>query len=61
MPPAIVGYASTRELHAEAILFWDDQEANVAAARERGWRAELYGGVAEFETALERLRPWLVS
>ena len=40
----------------ESILFWDDQEANVAAARERGWVAERYTGPGDFEAALERHR-----
>lgn len=40
----------------EAILFWDDQEANVEAARERGWQAGHYTGHAGFAADLERYR-----
>lgn len=36
----------------EAILFWDDQEANVAAARECGWSAELYVDSGGFDATL---------
>jgi putative hydrolase of the HAD superfamily len=41
----------------EDILFWDDQPENVAAARERGWSAELYTGAEGFEAELARYRP----
>jgi len=49
-------YAVERRLgeRGEAILFWDDQEANVLAARERGWLAERYTDRAAFDAALTR-------
>jgi putative hydrolase of the HAD superfamily len=39
----------------ESILFWDDSERNVEAARERGWWAELY---LDFERFLEKLEEY---
>jgi putative hydrolase of the HAD superfamily len=33
----------------ESILFWDDLEINVIAARENGWNAEIYTEFDEFE------------
>lgn len=40
--PAIYGrFAQAAGLPADALLFFDDREANVAAARLSGWRAEL--------------------
>ena len=39
-------------LTGESILFWDDSACNVAAARERGWHAEMYTSFEEFEEKL---------
>ena len=37
-----------------AILFWDDSEENVEAARQYGWRAEVYTGFHEFERGIKK-------
>ena len=42
-------------LQASSLLFWDDAEANVQAARQRGWQAELY---TTYEAFAERMRPY---
>lgn len=34
------------------ILFWDDDRANVEAARQAGWQAEVYDGVESFRRRL---------
>lgn len=34
------------------LLFFDDQERNVQAARERGWQAHVWTGIETFEKAL---------
>lgn len=34
------------------LLFFDDQERNVLAARERGWNAHIWTGLATLEEAL---------
>jgi putative hydrolase of the HAD superfamily len=39
----------------EAILFWDDLEINVQAAREFGWNAGTYTEFDEFERAMNEL------
>lgn len=36
-------------LEKEAILFWDDSQTNIEAARECGWNAERYINFDEFE------------
>jgi putative hydrolase of the HAD superfamily len=38
----------------ESILFWDDLEINVLAAREHGWHAEIYTSFDEFEKIMTR-------
>jgi len=35
------------------IIFWDDNEANVEAARASGWLAHLYTGVQDFQQVME--------
>lgn len=37
------------------LLFWDDAEANVQAASQRGWQAELY---TTYEAFAEKMRPY---
>jgi putative hydrolase of the HAD superfamily len=46
---------SALRLSGSQILFWDDSEKNVAAAREIGWYAETYKGFADFEARMARL------
>lgn len=41
------------KLEKQAILFWDDAEANVKAAREMGWHAERYTDFAAFEQIMQ--------
>jgi putative hydrolase of the HAD superfamily len=38
----------------EAILFWDDLEINVIAARENGWNAEIYSDFDKFEKTMNK-------
>lgn len=38
---------------ASQILFWDDSEGNVLAARTLGWQAEVYTGLEDFERKIE--------
>jgi putative hydrolase of the HAD superfamily len=38
----------------ESILFWDDLEVNVIAARENGWKAEIYTAFSEFEKIMNK-------
>jgi putative hydrolase of the HAD superfamily len=45
------------QLPGESILFWDDRQQNVNAARAQGWKAELY---TDYENFLETL-PLYVS
>ena len=42
------------DLEKESILFWDDFEKNVKAAREVGWNAELYTEFGEFEKTMHK-------
>jgi len=42
-------------LDGERILFWDDSERNVAAARDVGWNAEVYRGFDDFRSRLSVL------
>ncbi len=42
------------ELPASNILLWDDNSANVAAALEAGWQAELYTTLEQFEFQLRQ-------
>ena len=42
------------ELSASSILLWDDSPANVAAALEAGWQAELYTTLEQFELQLRQ-------
>ena len=42
------------DLEKEAILFWDDLELNVRAAREHGWNAERYTEFDEFEKTMRK-------
>ena len=42
-------------MEKEAILFWDDLEINVTAARENGWNAEIYTEFDEFEKTMNKL------
>ena len=42
------------ELPASSILLWDDSPANVAAALETNWQAELYTTFDQFERQLTR-------
>lgn len=44
-------------LEKEAILLWDDLEINVMAAREFGWKAELYTGFSDFEKTMQLYLP----
>jgi 2-haloacid dehalogenase len=54
--PAIFAIAERRFGHASGeIFFTDDNPANVAAARDRGWHAHLFGGAAGLEAELVRL------
>ena len=39
-------------LEKGSILFWDDLEINVIAARENGWNAEIYTAFDEFEKTM---------
>lgn len=41
----------------EAILFWDDSLANVMAARQMGWQAELYTDFAAYQERMRTLLP----
>jgi putative hydrolase of the HAD superfamily len=41
-------------LQGAVILFFDDSPANVAAARQCGWQAEVYTTFEEFERSLEK-------
>jgi putative hydrolase of the HAD superfamily len=45
-----------KALHVEkeSILFWDDLELNVLAARESGWNAEIYTEYDEFEKIMTK-------
>jgi putative hydrolase of the HAD superfamily len=42
------------DLHADALLLWDDSADNVHTARSRGWYAELYVTFDGFQEAMER-------
>ena len=42
------------DLEKKSILFWDDFEKNVRAAREIGWSAELYTEFDEFEKTMNK-------
>jgi 2-haloacid dehalogenase len=54
--PAIYAIAERRFGHAPSALFFtDDNPANVAAARARGWRAHLFESAAGLEAELSRL------
>ena len=54
--PAIFAIAERRFGKApEALFFTDDNPANVAAARARGWQAHLFEGAAGLEAELVRL------
>lgn len=44
-------------LEKDSILFWDDLEINVMAARENGWFAEVYTGFEDFEKNLQLYLP----
>ncbi len=58
--PDLRFYASVTQaigLPRESILFWDDEQANVDAAREYGWRAETYVGFHEFASRLVEHAP----
>ena len=51
--PRIYKIAERRFGHApQALFFIDDNPANVAAARARGWRAHLFAGAAPLEAEL---------
>jgi len=41
-------------LEKDSILFWDDLEKNVRAAREFGWNAEVYTEFGEFEKTMKK-------
>jgi len=54
--PAIFAIAERRFGHRPGALFFtDDNPANVAAARERGWQAHLFDGATGLEAELSRL------
>jgi len=54
--PRIYAIAERRFGHSpEALFFTDDNPANVAAARARGWHARLFEGAAGLEAELGRL------
>jgi putative hydrolase of the HAD superfamily len=40
------------DMKGESLLFWDDSQKNVEAARERGWRAEVYTTFESFAIEL---------
>jgi len=42
------------DLEKESILFWDDSEIHVRAARDFGWNAELYTEFSEFEKTMNK-------
>ncbi len=42
------------ELNAGQLLFWDDNPGWVAAARERGWQAEVYRGYEDFQRRMQQ-------
>lgn len=44
------------QVEKESILFWDDFEPNVAAARAHGWNAEVYTEFDEFMKTMNTLR-----
>ena len=46
---------SALHMSGEQILFWDDMEKNVFAARELGWNAEVYKGFADFKARMAKL------
>ena len=51
--PRIYEIAERRFGHVpRALFFIDDNEANVAAARARGWQAHLFTGAASLEAEL---------
>ena len=41
-------------MEKESILFWDDLEINLLAARENGWNAENYTELDEFEKTMNK-------
>ena len=43
------------DIEKESILFWDDLEVNVIAARENGWNAEIYTEFDVFEESMKKL------
>jgi 2-haloacid dehalogenase len=54
--PAIFAIAEKRFGHPpDELFFADDNPANVAAARERGWRAHLFEGASALKAELVRL------
>jgi putative hydrolase of the HAD superfamily len=44
------------QIEPQELLFWDDYQKNVDAARQCGWNAELY---TTFEAFEERMRAWI--
>jgi putative hydrolase of the HAD superfamily len=42
-------------LKPEEIMFWDNEEANVAAAKGVGWQSHLYDGFEDFEKIISRI------
>lgn len=40
------------KIQKEEMLFWDDKEENILAAREFGWNAEVYKDFADFQNKI---------
>ena len=54
--PAIYALAETRfGMSGDALFFTDDNQANIAAAKARGWHAHLFEGAEGLEAELKRL------
>jgi putative hydrolase of the HAD superfamily len=55
--PDLTFYAKVMEslpgIAKEEVVFWDDTEQSVVAAREFGWKAETYTGFEEFEEKMK--------
>ena len=48
----------SQKIQKDRILFWDDEQKNVDAARQFGFHAELYKNIAHFEKKIAEYVDW---